>query len=414
MFSGTVTQSDIDAAKKLLKEHNQEHLLKYADELKPEELSKLITQINNIDWAFNDRSGNKNHNSGTIEPMDAHLLDAIKDNYDNYTFIGLEAIKAGKLCLLLLAGGQGTRLGYDKPKGSFNMGINKDLFIFQLLIEHTLDVVRLADTWIHLYIMTSDINHEATTAFFKEHNYFGYNSDYIHFFIQELNPTTDLDGKILMSSKCSIAMSPNGNGGWFSSMNKAGLLDDIINSDLEWINVFAVDNVLQRIADPVFLGATIANNKMCGAKVISKNAPDEKVGAICLENGKPHIIEYYELSDEMKNQTNPDGSLAYGFGVILNYLFPIHRLKETLNVKMPLHIVKKSIPHIDDSGHLVEPDSPNGLKYETLALDLIHEMDDCLVFEVERSREFAPVKNKTGIDSVESARELLVKNGYDL
>ncbi|MCM1271972.1 MAG: UDPGP type 1 family protein [Clostridium sp.] len=414
MFSGTVNQSKLDTAKTLLKEHNQEHLLKYADELSQSELSALLAQINAVDWGFNDCSGNKKLVSGTIEPMGAHSLDAIKDNYDSYAAIGTKAIKAGKLCLLLLAGGQGTRLGYDKPKGSFNMGINRDLFIFQLLIEHTLDVVRLTDTWIHLYIMTSDINYEDTTAFFKEHDYFGYNSDYIHFFIQELNPTTDLDGKILMNSKCSISMSPNGNGGWFSSMHKAGLLDDIFDSDLKWINVFAVDNVLQRIADPVFLGATIASNKMCGAKVIRKNAPDEKVGAMCLENGKPHIIEYYELSDEMKNQTNPDGSLAYGFGVILNYLFPIHRLKETLNIKMPLHIVKKAIPHIDENGHLVEPDAPNGLKYETLALDLIHEMDDCLVFEVERSKEFAPVKNKTGIDSVDSARELLVKNGYDL
>lgn len=414
MFSGTVNQAQLDNAKTLLTEHNQEHLLKYADELSQSELSALLAQINAVDWGFNDCSGNKKLVSGTIEPMDAHSLDAIKDNYDSYTAIGTTAIKAGKLCLLLLAGGQGTRLGYDKPKGSFNMGINRDLFIFQLLIEHTLDVVRLTDTWIHLYIMTSDINYGDTTAFFKEHDYFGYNSDYIHFFIQELNPTTDLDGKILMNSKCSMSMSPNGNGGWFSSMHKAGLLDDIFDSDLEWINVFAVDNVLQRIADPVFLGATIASNKMCGAKVIRKNAPDEKVGAMCLENGKPHIIEYYELSDEMKNQTNPDGSLAYGFGVILNYLFPIHRLKETLNIKMPLHIVKKAIPHIDENGHLVEPDAPNGLKYETLALDLIHEMDDCLVFEVERSKEFAPVKNKTGIDSVDSARELLVKNGYDL
>ncbi len=217
-----------------------------------------------------------------------------------------------------------------------------------------------------------------------------------------------------MTSKSDLAMSPNGNGGWFRSMNRAGLLDGIFESEIEWINVFSVDNVLQRIADPVFLGATIDSGKMCGAKVVRKVSPDEKVGAICTENGKPYIIEYYELSKEMENQKNPDGSLAYGFGVILNYLFPISRLQETLHVSMPLHVVKKKVPYMDDMGILVNPTEPNALKYETLALDLIHEMEDCLVFEIDRKREFAPVKNKMGVDSIDTARALLLENGYDL
>ena len=265
-----------------------------------------------------------------------------------------------------------------------------------------------------MYIMTSDNNYADTVLFFKEHDYFGYNPKYIHFFLQEMNPATDFNGKILLSSRTSLAMSPNGNGGWFSSMQKAGLLQNIYESNLEWINVFAVDNVLQRIADPVFLGATIENNIMCGAKVVQKVAPDEKVGAMCLENGRPHIIEYYELSQEMMNERKSDGSLAYGFGVILNYLFPISRLKTTLGSAMPLHVVKKVVPYLDEAGNLITPEQPNGFKYETLALDLIHEMDDCLVFEVEREHEFAPVKNKTGVDSIATARELLIKNGYVL
>ena len=217
-----------------------------------------------------------------------------------------------------------------------------------------------------------------------------------------------------MNSPYSLALSPNGNGGWFSSMNKAGLLQKISDSSIEWINVFAVDNVLQGIADPIFLGATIESGKMCGAKVVRKAFPEEKVGAICKENGKPHIIEYYELSEEMTYQKNDDGSLAYGFGVILNYLFPISRLKETLDNKMPLHVVKKTVPYINNNKELIYPTEPNGLKFETLALDLIHEMDDCLVFEVDREKEFAPVKNKSGVDSIDTARELLKKNGYEL
>ena len=399
----------------ILKKYGQEHLINHLNTLNDTEQKKLSEQINAIDWNFMNYFKKQNHSSsGLIEPIKATTLQEISEKYAYYKNVGIEAIKDGKLSLLLLAGGQGTRLGYDKPKGCFNIGIDNDLFIFQLLIEHTLDIVTLTDTWIHLFIMTSDINYNDTVSFFKEHNYFGYNESYIHFFVQELNPATDFEGKIILSQRDSLALSPNGNGGWFSSMKKAGLLDLIFNSNIEWINVFAVDNVLQRIADPVFLGATIAENKMCGAKVVVKAAPDEKVGAICTENKKPHIIEYYELSEDMMYQKNDDGSLAYGYGVILNYLFPISRLKETLNQKMPLHVVKKAIPYIDENNNQIKPNEPNGLKYETLALDLIHEMDDCMVFEVERDKEFAPVKNKTGIDSIDTARELLKKNGYTL
>lgn len=405
---------NLNSIKKILKHYGQEHLLRYADELSHDELLHLTGQINGIDWSVFDAAKNSDEQTLDISPIHVPHRDEMEKLQSTYLTSGINAIKNDKLCLLLLAGGQGTRLGFDKPKGAFNMGITKDLFIFQLLMEHTLDIVRLAGVYIHMYIMTSDINYEDTITFFKEHEFFGYDPDYIHFFVQELNPATDFDGHILMNSKSSIALSPNGNGGWFSSMHRTGLLDNIFNSSFEWINVFAVDNVLQRIADPVFLGATIESGKMCGAKVVKKTNPEEKVGALCLQNSKPHVIEYYELSDAMMHEKNAAGDLAYGFGVILNYLFPIHRLKETLDMKMPLHIVKKIIPYIDETGKLINPSSPNGLKYETLALDLIHEMDDCLVFEVDREKEFAPVKNKTGIDSVDTARELLIKNGYEL
>lgn len=395
--------------------YDQLHLIKYINELSYDKQVELIRQIEDIDWTFIEYlKSNDNKVQGNIQPIEAMQINEIKNQCELFKSTGLNAIKGDKLCLLLLAGGQGTRLGFDMPKGCFNIGINRDLYIFQLIMEHTLDIVKMADTWIHMYIMTSDINYKDTILFFKEHNYFGYNPSYIHFFMQELNPSTDFDGKILMSSKSSLALSPNGNGGWFSSMKKAGLLEEIFNSNLEWINVFSVDNVLQRIADPVFLGATIESGKMCGAKVVRKAAPDEKVGAMCTIDGRPHIIEYYELSDEMMNQKNTDDSLAYGYGVILNYLFPISRLKSTLDNKMPLHVVKKAIPHINESGELISPTTNNGLKFETLALDLIHEMDDCLVFEIDRTTEFAPVKNKFGVDSAETARELLIKNGYEL
>lgn len=403
-----------DQIRALLSKYHQEHLLDHVDELSQCKRKQLASQIEEIDWSFLESFDKQLQCTGEIQPLGALTLERISVKQEEYQRIGLESIREGKLCLLLLAGGQGSRLGYDRPKGCLNMGINRELSIFQLLMEHVMDVVKQADTWMHMYIMTSNINYSDTVGFFEEHDFFGYHPDYLHFFVQEMNPVTDEKGKILMTSKSDLAMAPNGNGGWFRSMNRAGLLDEIFGSEIEWINVFSVDNVLQRIADPVFLGATIDSGKMCGAKVVHKVSPDEKVGAICTENGKPYIIEYYELSEEMKNQKNADGMLAYGFGVILNYLFPISRLKETLDISMPLHVVKKKVPYMDEMGILVNPTEPNALKYETLALDLIHEMEDCLVFEIDRRREFAPVKNKMGVDSIDTARDLLVENGYDL
>ena len=235
--------------KNLLEGKQQVHLLRFLDQLNDDEKQILFSQIDAVDWGFEQAFHNDKKKEDTmIEEIDALHLDKIQADSERYRSIGLQAIKEGKLCLLLLAGGQGTRLGFDKPKGCFNVGITKELYIFQLLIEHTLDIVRAADAWIPLYIMTSNINYQDTVTFFEAHDYFGYNPAYVHFFVQELNPATDFNGKILLKSKYELALSPNGNGGWFSSMHKAGLLEGIFESNLEWINVFSVDNVLQRIA----------------------------------------------------------------------------------------------------------------------------------------------------------------------
>ena len=183
---------------------------------------------------------------------------------------------------------------------------------------------------------------------------------------------------------------------------------------IEWLNVFAVDNVLQQIADPVFLGATIASGCASGGKVVSKAAPDERVGVLCLEDDKPSIVEYYEMTEEMRTRRNPDGTLAYRFGVILNYLFRVDALMHTLGSDFPLHIAHKKIAHLNEQGELVKPDTPNGYKFETLVLDMVHMQDSCLAFEVDRTREFAPVKNAEGVDSVATAQALLEQNGVVL
>lgn len=405
----------LEQAKAKLTQYGQEHVLKYYDELTTEQQQELLAQIDATDMSILALCKNKEEfiKKGEISPLAAMQLDEIEENRESFTATGLEAIRAGKVGAVLLAGGMGTRLGSDNPKGMYNVGITRELYIFECLINNLMDVVRQADAWIHLFIMTSDKNNASTINFLQEHDYFGYKAEYVHFFKQEMAAATDYEGKIYLEEKGKLSTSPNGNGGWFISLKKCGLLDLVHEEGIEWLNIFAVDNVLQRIADPCFVGATIQKNCVVGSKVVRKSAPDEKVGVMCLEDGKPSIVEYYELSEEMMNAKDEKGEPAYNFGVILNYLFKTKDLEEMM-ASLPLHIVEKAIPYLDENGELVKPGAPNGYKFESLVLDMIHQMDSCLPFEVVRGREFAPIKNRTGVDSVESARALLQENGVTL
>lgn len=399
-----------------LEQYGQTHVLQYYEELDETQKEELLAQIAQTDFEVLSLCKKKEtlNPRGEITPIEVMELAQIEEKCGEYIRIGLEAIRAGKVGAVLLAGGMGTRLGSDAPKGVYNIGLTKDVFIFQRLIENLMDVVKQADAWIPLYVMTSDKNHDATVSFFKEKKYFGYNADYVTFFMQDMAPACDYEGKVYLEAKHKMSTSPNGNGGWFLSMKKWGVTDQIRKDGVEWLNVFAVDNVLQRIADPCFVGATIATNSAVGAKVVAKNAPDEKVGAMCLEDGRPSIVEYYDMTPELMEAKTKDGKPAYHFGVILNYLFRVKDLEEIVARKLPLHIVEKKIPCLDEKGELVKPEEPNGYKFEQLVLDMIHELDSCLPYEVVRNREFAPIKNKTGIDSVESARELCKENGIEL
>ncbi|MDY3796389.1 MAG: UDPGP type 1 family protein [Agathobacter sp.] len=376
--------------------------------------AKLENQLETMDWSYIDLIHDKEQKRGKFSPLGAMELPEINAKKEEFESCGIDAIKNCKVGAILLAGGQGTRLGFDKAKGMYNIGVNKELYIFEQLVANLMKVTEKAGAWVPFYIMTSDKNDAQTRAFFEEHNYFGYNKDYVKFFVQEMVPAVDFDGNVLVEAEDSLAMSPNGNGGWFKSLINAGLDKDLKEKGVEWLNVFAVDNVLQQIADPVFVGATIKSGCVSGAKVVRKVDPYERVGALCLEDGKPSIIEYYELTPEMAEAKSENGSLLYGFGVILNYLFRVDKLFDIAQKSLPLHVVEKKVPYIDENGVACKPETPNAYKFETLILDMVYMMDDCLSFEVDREKEFAPVKNATGTDSVESARELLQKNGIEI
>lgn len=406
-----------EEAKKMLADYGQEHILRYYDELSAEEQNSLLVQTEKIDFSILSALDSKNNAAlkrGKIEPISAVTAADIARNSEEYRSVGLDAIRSGKVAAVLLAGGQGTRLGFDKPKGMFNVGVTRELYIFEYLINNMMKVVSEAGKWIHLCVMTSEKNHDDTVGFFREKNFFGYNADFVHFFVQDMAPSVDFNGRIYMESKSRISSSPNGNGGWFSSLVRSGLLARLKAEGVEWLNVFGVDNVLAKIADPLFIGAIIKSGAQSGSKVVAKTAPEERVGVMCLEDGKPSIVEYYEMSDEMINQRGTDGELAYKYGVILNYLFGISKLEEINKTKMPIHTVDKKIPYMDENGEFITPDKPNGNKFEALIIDMINQHDSCMPYEVERGKEFAPIKNPDGVDSVVSARKLLEDNGVEL
>lgn len=399
---------------KILQAHGQQRLISVLDNLDESQRDSLISQLKSIDWNTVELWKNPEDLSGKgrVQPIEGLSLKDIQSRRAEYAAIGVQAIQDGKVGAVLLAGGQGTRLGSDAPKGAYDIGLTKPLYIFEQLICNLLAVCQQCNTFVPLFVMTSQKNDVDTKQFLKQHNFFGYPREYVRFFVQEMAPSVDFDGNLLLEGPYQLALSPNGNGGWYSSLVKAGVLQDFPN--IQWLNVFAVDNVLQQISDPVFVGATIASGLNCGAKVVRKNNPYERVGVLCLEDGLPSVIEYYELTDEMANQLGSDGNLAYSFGVILNYLFSLPKLRETADKRIPVHVVKKKIPHIDESGRLIKPQTENGYKFETLILDMVRLMESCLPFEVVREQEFAPIKNKTGVDSVESARALLQQNGITL
>lgn len=399
-----------------LEEYGQLHVLKYYDELDDAQKEQLLQQVDETDFSVLQYIDHKDAalEVKEISPLAAMELDEINRRKDEFTRIGLDAIRRGKVAAVLLAGGMGTRLGSDDPKCMYDIGITHPVYIMQRLVENLMEVVDAAGVPVPFFIMTSDKNHDKTVAFMEKMDYFGYDRSKVWFFKQEMAPAADRDGKVYMEAKDRISTSPNGNGGWFLSMKRSGLLDKVHELGIEWLNTFAVDNVLQRIVDPVFVGATIASGCACGAKTVRKAAPDERVGVMCLMDGRPSIIEYYEMTPELMNTKNDKGDPAYNFGVIMNYLFREKDLERIVDEVLPVHVVEKKIACLDEDGNPVSPQEPNGYKFEQLVLDMVRELDTCLPVEVDRTKEFAPIKNRTGVDSVESARELCKMNGIEL
>lgn len=405
---------DYQRSKTYLQQRGQSQLLDYFEELSESEREQLLSDIENTNFNIIKNPGNTSAKKrGKLAPIESAVTvqEALRRKIQ-FESVGLNALSEGKVAAVLLAGGQGSRLGFNGPKGTFNIGVTRRLSIFEQLINNALRVTDITGIHFPIFIMTSTVNNDDTVKFFKEHDYFGYPHDRIRFFVQDVAPACDYDGKVFLDQKHRVSLIPNGNGGWYSSLVNSGLRRVMECENIEWLNVFGVDNVLQKICDPVFIGATILKRCRCGAKVVKKACAEEKVGVLCMEDGKPAIVEYYEMPEELKNKMKK-GELVYRYGVTLNYLFNVRDLNLTLSGNLPYHLAEKAIPHIE-KGVRVTPDKPCGYKFETLVADMVKMMGSCLAFEVEREKEFAPVKNAVGADSVETARALLRQNGVTL
>ena len=405
-------EHNIEEIKRTLKKYGQEHLLNFYETLDERKQDQLLKQIENIDFELinslynKTKDGNKNDDAD-IEPID--FIDKYKLNgdYKYYEEIGEKSIKAGKLAVVTMAGGQGTRLGHDGPKGTYDIGLESHKSLFELLCDYIKEQANKYNVQIPWFIMTSKENNQATVDFFKQNKFFGYEKN-IYFFVQGELPMIDTEGKILIGEDYLIKEAADGHGGVYESLVKSKMVEKMKQLGIEWVFIGGVDNCLVKMVDPVLMGLAIDKGVTAAGKSVVKANPHEKVGAFCRKNGKPSVVEYSEITDEMAEATDENGELLYGESHILCNLFSISAIERMGSEPLPYHSAFKKATYIDKDGNKVVPTSPNAYKFEAFLFDAFGEVDDMAILRVKREEEFAPVKNAEGVDSPETARELYI------
>jgi len=398
------------------KEAGQGHVFRYWDELTEAQRQRLLSQLCAIDFDLLNRlkqefilSSQRPVFRGVIEPVDpipVPRTDSERQTRRRALEAGEEALHEGKVAAFLVAGGQGTRLGFSGPKGTFPIGPVSDKSLFEWHAQKLLALRRRYRQPIRWYIMTSESNHTDTVFYFSENNFFGLDQNDVHFFPQEMIPALDESGRLILDAKDHIFTSPNGHGGSLQALVKSGALHDMKQRGVELIFYFQVDNVLVKMCDPVFLGYHLLEGAEMSVKVARKRDPWEKVGVIGRIDGRLGVVEYSDLPDGEKAARNPDGTLKYDAGNLAIHILSVSFVeKETAGgLRLPWHVAHKRIPYLDEAGQLVFPQAPNGYKFETFVFDALGDADKVAVLEVERSEEFSPVKNAEGVDSPQSAR----------
>ena len=410
-------KTDLEEVKATLKKYGQEHLLNHYETLDDAHKQKLLDEIKSIDFElinslYQNAEKTQDNEGDVITPIDYLDKYKLNDQYKYYENLGKKAIKEGKLAVVTMAGGQGTRLGHNGPKGTYDIGLDSHKSLFELLCDGIKEEAKKYDVTIPWFIMTSRENNKETVDFFEKHKYFGYQKDKnLFFFIQGELPMVDTEGKILIGEDGLIKLAADGHGGIYESLVKTGMTKKMREMGVEWVFIGGVDNCLVKMVDPVLMGVAIDKNVTVACKSVVKANPQEKVGVFCKRNGKPNVIEYTEITDEMAEARDEDGELLYGESHILCNLFSVGAIERMGAEPLPYHVAFKKASYLDKDGKIVKPDSPNAYKFEAFLFDAFGEVDDMAVLRVKREEEFAPVKNadSAGVDCPKTAKELYEK-----
>ncbi|XP_035727705.1 UDP-N-acetylhexosamine pyrophosphorylase-like [Vespa mandarinia] len=401
--------------KRKLVAYGQEHLLQYWDQLSQEERDILEKEILELDLveltSYYDRATSslstvKNKLDDKIQPIPENNIVSgeacTKEELKMYNSLGLKEVADGRVAVLLLAGGQGTRLGVTYPKGMYEVGLPSHKTLFQLQAERIRRLETLAEKYlgkrgeIIWYIMTSEATHDSTIIYLRENDYFGLKEKNVMAFKQGMLPCFTLNGKIILDEKHKISRAPDGNGGLYKALKVQGVLDDMVQRGIRSIHVHSVDNILVKVADPIFLGYCLSVSTDCGVKVIEKSSPSEPVGVVCKVDDHYQVVEYSEISKETAELQQDDGRLMFNAANICNHYFTVDFLLALGNkyeASMELHGAKKKIPYVDDNGKKCTPTSPNGIKIEKFVFDVFKFAKNFVAWQGIREEEFSPLKN---------------------
>lgn len=399
-----------------LKEYHQEHIIKILENLEEKEQNELINQIEKIDFhqimeLYNNTKKEIEFKESKIEPLQyldkSKLTDIQKEKFDE---LGEMIVRSGEYAVVTMAGGQGTRLGYSGPKGTFKLDVyGKGKYLFEILAENLKEANDKYNTTIPWYIMTSRENNKETVEFLEKHKYFGYDKEYVTIFTQSELPLVDKEGKLLVGKDFKIKEASDGNGGTYSSLRASGCLANMKERGIKWIFIGGVDNALLKMVDVTLLGMAIDKNVQIASKSVVKANPHERVGAFCKMNGHPKVLEYSELPEEMAEAIDEKGELVYGESHIMCNLYTIEAIEKISQEILMYHSAFKKNSYIDENGKEVIPEEPNSYKFESFIFDAFEFFDDIAILRGKREDDFAPIKNKEGADSPKTAKELYEK-----
>ena len=396
----------IEEARRILEENGQGHIKVENEELADQILHIDFERLKTLDEEIT-------HPCCTCNIEDISPVKAInpdkkdKKELEEYIKIGEDVVKSGHFAIGIMAGGQGTRLGHNGPKGTFKLELNgKTKSLFEIIVDKLKNAYEKYNVYLNCYIMTSPENNKETVAFFEKNNYFNYPKEYIKFFMQEDLPLLNKEGKLILGEDGLIKLASEGNGGIFYSMAKKGIIDDMKSKKIKWIFIGSVDNLLVKYVDTLLLGLAIKQNVNIATRTVIKNSPNERVGVLCKKNGRVKVIEYTEVPKEMMVATDEAGEFLYGESHIMCNLFSLDAIEKASTKELKYHVAVKKIKYIDENGKLVNPTEPNCYKFEKFVFDSFGLFDEIAILRGKREEDFAPIKNAEGQDSPETAKKL--------